>query len=141
MLKCITTFWNKYCTCVILIKFWLCFFFCPDCVLLSSCICGQFYLQWWMIIVRNIQWNCTKVGVQKLVGQAFPLTTVTAVFLFYQLSKNVCNNQIGLKIHWFHLEINCETGIKHPARKNIGLWCCIMDKYINLTMGFFLSLK
>ena len=74
-------------------------------------------------------------------GQAFPLTTVTAVFLFYQVSKNVCNNQIDLKIHWFHLEINYDTGIKHPAWKNIGLWCNIVDKYINHTQQDFFCLK
>ena len=103
-------------------------------VLLSSYICGQFYLLWWLVISKDNR-TAQKVGVPKLVGQAFPLTTVTVVFLPTQ--RKCFNNLIGLKISWFHLEINYDTGIKRPARRNIGLWCSIMDKYINHTTGFF----
>ena len=122
VLKCITKFWNKCYTSVILIKFWLCFF-CPDLM---------FYFLHAFVIGKEL----TRELHKNTCGSGFPLATVIAVF-FYQISKKFCNNQIGLKIVWFHLEINYDTGIKHPAQRNIGLWRNVVDNYINHRMGFF----
>ena len=73
VLKCITKFWNKCCTNVILIKFWLCFSF----VLIS---CFTFFMHLWTILFsvmdsnRQEVYNRTaqKVGVQKTYGSGFP---------------------------------------------------------------------
>ena len=84
--------------------------FCPD---LMFCFLHAF------VIGKELSKELhKKAGVQKNLWVRLSPYNCHRCF-FYQISKNVCNNQIGLKIVLFHLEINYDTGIKHPAPRNI----------------------